>query len=56
MQEQATPLHVAAYQGHLGVVKLLMAHKANVDALDKVHYKNYDNFSASNSILSLIFS
>jgi len=36
MQDQATPLHIAAHNGHLEVVKLLMAHKADVNVMDKV--------------------
>ena len=36
-QNQWTPLHRAALNGHLAVVKLLTAHKADVNSLDKVH-------------------
>ena len=36
-QNQWTPLHRAALNGHLAVVKLLTAHKADVISLDKVY-------------------
>ena len=35
-QDQWTPLHIAANEGHLAVVKLLTSHKADVNSLNKV--------------------
>ena len=35
-QNQDTALHRAAYNGHLAIVKLLTAHKADVNSLNKV--------------------
>ena len=36
LQDGVTPLHIAAYHGHNGVVKILAALGATVDVTDKV--------------------
>jgi hypothetical protein len=36
LQDGSTPLHLAAQEGHTGVVALLLEHKANLETADKV--------------------
>jgi ankyrin repeat protein len=35
-RHKSTPLHTAAYRGHVGVLKLLLAHGARADVLDSL--------------------
>ncbi len=42
MQDQSTPLHWAATQGHVEVAKALLAKGANVNAINEVWLLNDD--------------
>jgi ankyrin repeat protein len=45
MQAGITPAHVASYNGHTEAVALLLANKADVNAVDKVQqFKNIQIF------------
>ena len=47
MQRKTSPLHEAAYYGHVNVMKILLDHGANQYALDKVHTQPQVKLSAA---------
>ena len=55
LQDQQTPLHLAAREGHISIVKLLLAEGADVNVMDNVVSVWYDPICVLNSYLSYIY-